>query len=236
MRPMIGLTTFIESKGTSRYSSLCYTYIDAIIRAGGIPVLIPITEDKECLIKYADAVDGIIFTGGEDVSPLYFGENPIKEIGSISCERDACEMFLFKEAYDLDMPILGICRGSQLINVALGGSLYQDINAQLKDSLGHSPESGPSDQVYHMVKIEKDSKLYNIFENDTIAINSFHHQSVKELGKGLKAAAFSYDGIIEATESVEKGFVVGIQWHPEALAPKHPIFMKLFEEFISQCR
>ena len=236
MRPMIGLTTFVESKGTTRYSSLNYTYIDAIIQAGGIPVMIPIVEDRECLLKYMDVIDGIVFTGGEDVSPLYFGENPIKEIGSISQERDDCEMYLFKEAYELNMPILGICRGAQLMNVALGGSLYQDISAQVEDSLGHSSESGPSHQVHHMIRIEKDSKLYDIFENDRIAVNSFHHQSVKGLGKGLKASAFSYEGIIEAVESTEKGFVVGVQWHPEALVHKHPIFIKLFNEFIMQCK
>lgn len=236
MRPVIGLTTFIDAKGACRYNSVSYTYIDAIIQAGGVPVLIPLIEDRESLLKYIDIVDGIIFTGGEDVSPLHYGENPIKEIGVTSQERDACEMYLFKEAYDLNMPILGICRGSQLMNVVLGGNLYQDINAQVEGSLGHCPENGDSSQVHHMVRIEKDTKLYNIFENDSVAVNSFHHQSVKDLGKGLKAAAFSHEGIVEAIESMEKDFVVGVQWHPEALAPKHPIFMKLFDEFIKHCR
>lgn len=235
LRPIIGLTTFTESKGASRYNCLNSNYINAIVEAGGIPVIIPLVKDEESLLKYINIIDGLLFTGGEDISPLCYGENPIKEIGAIEHERDAYEMFLFKEAYDVNMPIMGICRGAQLINVALGGSLYQDIYSQIENSLGHSPKGGPIDQAHHMIRIENDSKLYNIFENETIAVNSFHHQSIKDLGKGLKATAHSYDGIIEAIESMERNFILGLQWHPEAMVPKHEIFTKLFDEFVKQC-
>lgn len=235
MRPIIGLTTFIESKGTSKYNCLNCNYINAIVEAGGTPVMIPLVGEEESLLKYMNIIDGILFTGGVDVSPLYYGENPIKDIGAIEQDRDAYEMFLFKEAYDVNMPIMGICRGIQLINVALGGSLYQDINSQIESSLGHNPKESPMNQVHHMIRIEKNSKLYDIFENETIAVNSFHHQSIKDLGKGLKVTAHSYDGIIEAVESMERDFVLGVQWHPEALVPKHETSKKLFNEFVKQC-
>ncbi|SHI54115.1 gamma-glutamyl-gamma-aminobutyrate hydrolase family protein [Lutispora thermophila] len=235
MRPIIGLTTFTESKGTSRYNCLNCNYVNAIVEAGGTPVMIPLVENKDTLLQYMNIIDGILFTGGEDVLPLYYGENPIKDIGAIEQERDDYEIFLFKEAYDANLPIMGICRGIQLINVALGGSLYQDINSQITGSLGHSPKGSPMNQVHHMIRIEKNSKLYDIFENETIAVNSFHHQSIKDLGKDLKVTAYSYDGIIEAVESIEKDFVLGVQWHPEALVPKHELFKKLFEEFVKRC-
>lgn len=235
MRPIIGLTTFIESKGTYSYNCLNSNYINAIVEAGGTPMMIPLIEDRESLLKYIDIIDGLLFTGGGDIAPLYFGENPIKELGTIEHERDGYEIFLFKEAYDLNMPIMGICRGVQLINVALGGSLYQDIYSQIEHSMGHNPKGSPMNQVHHMIRIEKDSKLYDIFGNENIAVNSFHHQAIKDLGKGLKVTAYSYDGIIEAVESVEKDFVLGVQWHPEALVPKHELFARLFDEFVRQC-
>lgn len=235
MKPIIGLTVSGERKGQSEYNSLNCTYINAILEAGGVPLLIPMIADRDILARYINIVDGIIFTGGGDISPLYYGENPIKELGEVDERRDSYEMALFMEAYPTNMPILGICRGCQLINVALGGTLYQDINSQIEGSYGHMSKNSATDQVYHMIRIEKESKLYDIFGNDTIAVNSYHHQSVKDLGDGLKATAYSYDGIIEAFESIKKDYIIGVQWHPEAMVPKRALFTKLFEDFIKQC-
>jgi len=235
MKPIIGLTTFGEYKARAVYNSLNSTYINAIVEGGGAPLLIPMVEDRGVLAKYMNVIDGIIFTGGEDISPLYYGENPIKELGGTDESRDSYEMALFMEAYRINMPILGICRGCQLINVALGGSLYQDVNSQIEGSLGHSSKGDDISQAHHMIRIEKDSKLYDIFGNETIAVNSFHHQAIKKMGDGLKATAYSYDGIIEAIESVKKDYIIGVQWHPEAMLPKRVIFAKLFEEFVKQC-
>lgn len=238
MRPIIGLTTFSETNGkNSTFNSINYNYIRSVLMAGGTPILIPVTSCDECIEDYIKLVDGIIFTGGEDLSPLYYGENPIKEINSICAERDEYELKLFKKVYGTNLPILGICRGMQLINVALKGTLYQDINVQIPNSLGHSPKDIKSDVLYHSVKIEKNSILFNIFEDYDIKVNSFHHQSVKELGEALKVSAFSQDGIIEAMENASPNSqcIIGVQWHPEGLVVRHEKFLELFNYFVERC-
>ncbi len=238
MRPIIGLTTFSETNEKNiTFNSLNYNYIRAVIMAGGTPVLIPVTGCDECIEDYIKLVDGIIFTGGVDLAPLYYGENPIKEVHSISAERDEYELKLFKKVYNAYIPILGVCRGMQLINVALNGTLYQDINAQLPNSLGHYPEDTRADVLYHSVKLEEDSIPFKIFKTHDIKVNSTHHQSVKDLGKGLKASAYSQDGIIEAMESISTDgqFILGVQWHPEALVVKYEEFLEMFKYFVKKC-
>lgn len=235
MKPVIGVTTFIDDKANNKLSSLNYNYINSIILAGGIPVLIPIIEDEEDINRFTDIVDGILFTGGGDISPLYFGENPTGKINSISTRRDFIELKLFKKAWEKNMPMLGICRGLQLINVALGGTLYQDIDSQFEGVLGHHPNDILRDELYHTVKLKEGSSLFDIFKTDEIGVNSFHHQAIKQLGKGLTISALSCEGIIEGVEANDKRFVVGVQWHPEALTVRYPEFQKLFYAFINSC-
>jgi putative glutamine amidotransferase len=230
MKPIIGVTTFLSE--SSKYSSVNKFYIDSVHAAGGLPVNIPIIADEQSYDEYIDLVDGILFTGGNDIAPYYYGENPVRELQSMSSIRDEYEFSLFHSAYGKSLPILGICRGIQLINVALEGSLYQDINSQCPGSLGHYPAHTAPDELYHSVQINKDTKLYDIFGEERIYTNSFHHQSVKQLGKNLVATAFSADGIVEAVESTEDRFLLGVQWHPEAMAKRHPRFLKLFREFV----
>lgn len=234
MKPVIGITTFCENRSGRIMSSLNYNYVKSVYNAGGIPVLIPVIASREDAANYVDAIDGILFSGGNDISPMLYGENPIKEVVSISDDRDMCEFELFKEAMDRDMPVLGICRGVQLINAASGGSLYQDIHVQLGNVLGHSPGETMPDNLYHTVKLDKNSKLYDIFNKEEMRVNSFHHQAVKEVAQGFKANAKSPDGIIEGIESTEKTFVVGVQWHPEGLAEKHGEFLKLFKALVDE--
>lgn len=235
MKPVIGVTTFIDDKANNKLSSLNYNYINSIILAGGIPVLIPIIEDEEDINRFTDIVDGILFTGGGDISPLYFGENPTGKINSISTRRDFIELKLFKKAWEKNMPMLGICRGLQLINVALGGTLYQDIDSQFEGVLGHHPNDILRDELYHTVKLKEGSSLFDIFKTDEISVNSFHHQAIRELGKGLTISALSCEGIIEGVEAKDKRFVVGVQWHPEALTVRYPEFQKLFCAFVNSC-
>lgn len=238
MRPIIGLTTFIETNEKHRsFNSTNDNYIRSILMAGGTPVLIPVTTCDESLEDYIKLLDGIIFTGGGDLSPLYFGENPIRQINSISEERDEYELKLFKKAYNTNIPILGICRGMQLINVALKGTLYQDIYAQVPNALGHSPKNIEPHVLYHSVKIEKDSILFKIYEDYNINVNSYHHQSVKELGEGMKVSALSQDGIIEAMENASPNgqCIIGVQWHPEGLVAKHEEALELFNYFVEKC-
>jgi putative glutamine amidotransferase len=237
MRPSIGITTFCEDRPKKVYSSVPYNYLESVYMAGGIPVPLPIISDDEVIETYLGMLDGLLLTGGVDISPLMYGENPIKEVTGISIGRDEFEFKLFKKALEIDLPILGICRGMQLINAACGGTLFQDIYAQRKNTLGHDPYDTPYDTLYHSVRIEKGSKLYEIFEKTNIHVNSFHHQAVKDLGSDIRATAFSSDGIIEGIELDNKSFVVGVQWHPEGLTIKHPEFSSLFNRLVDEaCR
>ena len=234
MKPIIGLTSQFEYSVSRKFNKLNYTYIDAVVKGGGVPIILPILKNLDDLDKYLDSIDGIIFTGGEDISPLLFGENPIKEVDTICYDRDKIELELFKRAYNRGMPILGICRGLQLINVALGGTLYQDINRQLPNSLGHistyNIEGG-----YHSIDIIDDTILYDILGKEKINVNSQHHQSVKELGKNLRVNALSSDGIIEGIETTTGNFVLGVQFHPEAMIEETKEFINIFEYFILYC-
>lgn len=235
MKPVIGVTTFLNNQIKKSIISVNFNYANSILLAGGIPVLIPLITDKEKLSDYLKILDGIVFTGGEDVSPLKYGENPLNKIKMTADERDECEFTLFNGAYEMGIPVLGICRGAQLINVSLKGSLYQDINDQVEGSLGHSPFDNYADQLYHSVNILKDSKLYDIFKKDNIFVNSFHHQAVNKLGENLRISAISTDGIIEAFESTDDKFIMGIQWHPEGLTIKYPEFVGIFEALVKTC-
>ncbi|MFE1627599.1 gamma-glutamyl-gamma-aminobutyrate hydrolase family protein [Brevibacillus reuszeri] len=230
MRPIIGVTTFLSEQ--SKYSTVSRNYIDSIYAAGGLPVNIPIISNESNYEDYIDMLDGLLFTGGNDIAPYYFGENPVRELNSMSSIRDEYEFSLFKAAYEKNMPIFGICRGIQLINVAMDGSLYQDIYSQCPGTLGHSPEHTASDEFYHAVQIKVDTQLYEIFGEERIFTNSFHHQSVKQLGNNLIATAYSEDGIVEAIESTEDRFLLGVQWHPECMTKRHPMFLKLFRAFV----
>jgi len=230
MRPIIGITTFQEEK--NKYSCISNNYIYSISAAGGVPVCIPLVQSEEDYDYYINVIDGIVFPGGVDVAPKNYGEEPLKEVRDTSPTRDESELKLFARAYEKKLPILGICRGSQLINVALGGSLYQDINNQLSDAFGHSPSEAPGDELYHSVNIVNGSRLHAILGTDKLHVNSFHHQAVKGVGRSLTAAAYSNDNIIEATESTEDRFLLGIQWHPECLTIRYPLFLKLFRSLV----
>lgn len=230
MKPIIGITTFeSEEKGYHRIKS---NYINSVFAAGGIPINIPIIHEEKDYDAYLDILDGIIFTGGLDVSPLSYNENPLKEINSTSSIRDKYEMGLFKKAYERKLPILGICRGLQVANVVLGGSLYQDIYVQVPGVLGHQPDDMPNDEFYHSINIKKDTKLFNIFRSEKVFVNSLHHQAIKELGEGLVIAALSEDGIIEAVEPTDDRFLIGLQFHPEDLTKKYEEFLNIFKELV----
>ncbi len=216
------------------YTSVSSNYVDSVRLAGGIPLMLPMVGEKEVLKGYLDVIDGLLITGGDEgVNPQLYGENPVKELECICLERDDYETYLFTSALEYGMPILGICRGMQLMNVAAGGSLYQDIFTQIKDSLGHLPKQMPVDALYHKVLLQENSILKEVFETSELMVNSFHHQAVKKLAVSFKASALSLDNIIEAIEHQDHCFAVGVQWHPEDLAKKHSHFLKLFESFVA---
>lgn len=231
-KPMIGLTTY--NRESRKYCVVSVDYVNSTFAAGGLPVSIPTIEKDEDFDSYIDMLDGILFTGGADIHPRYFNEEPPKEVNQLEPYRDKCELELFKRAYNRKMPILGICRGAQLINVALGGSLYQDINRQLPDTYGHNPKEAFGYDLFHSVDILDDTRLYDIFKEKNIYVNSFHHQSIKDLGKNLKIAALAKDNVIEGIESTDDRYLIGVQWHPEILTEKHPEFLELFKDFVQE--
>jgi putative glutamine amidotransferase len=234
LRPVIGITVFNENKPKKMYSSISSNYVRSVYMAGGLPVLIPIMEDKEYTANYIDIIDGLVLTGGEDVLPILYGENPLKEVNSVDPQRDNHEYNLFLEAVAKDMPVLGICRGIQLMNIALGGTLYQDIYKQFDNAFGHNPGDVPVDSLHHSIKLEEKSILYDIFRKKELNVNSRHHQAVKDLGKNLRVTALSDDGIVEGIESMDNRFIVGVQWHPEDLVVKYPEFLGLFMALVNE--
>ena len=214
-------------------------YLSAVIAAGGIPVLLPLGLDDLRLLRALDCADGLLLAGGEDVAAELFGEQPHPKLGKVDAERDAAEMALAKRALEMGMPLLAVCRGIQTLNVAAGGTLYQDIPSQLPDALKHHcfyPEY-PRDHIAHTVEIEPGSRLAAIVGQDgtlpyRVTVNSLHHQSIKDLGAGLRIVAQAPDGIIEAAEGEGSAWVVAVQWHPEELAPTRADMSALFRAFV----
>lgn len=237
MRPIIGITTFVLNQPQKSYTAVSSNYSISITKAGGTPLLLPMIYDAEVLEGYLQVIDGLLITGGDEgVNPQLYGENPVKELDCICPERDECECHLFRKALEQELPVLGVCRGMQLMNVAAGGSLYQDIFTQVQDSLGHQPKQMPVDELYHKVILAGGSRIQKIFDSDELMVNSFHHQAVKKIAESFKATATSQDMIVEAIEHRHHPFAVGIQWHPEDLTVRHAHFLKLFEAFVAAAK
>ncbi|SDZ78375.1 putative glutamine amidotransferase [Desulfuromusa kysingii] len=233
MKPMIGITTSTVQKHHRPYNQVTQYYDHSVEISGGLPVLIPILRDNNLAKDLATKLDGLIISGGdEDINPEAYGEIQCQCACQINKERDAWEFSLYRQFKQAGKPILGICRGTQIINVFEGGSLYQNLCNQVKDCTNHYTKNKLMCELYHDIKIIPKSKLYEIFAMDTLTTNSFHNQAVKEIAPGFIASAHSDDGIIEAIESETAPFIIGIQAHPEALTDAHPHFIKLFKAFI----
>lgn len=236
-RPVIGIT----GNYADQTCTLAEGYYQSVLNAGGIPVIIPpryVEEGDDCsdLSGVLDNIDGIVFSGGGDPNPLLFGEEPVVQLHGITPERDLQELKLVRMAYDRQIPMLGICKGIQMINAALGGTLYQDIHSQ-KDGGVWVKHSQDEDRRFpsHTVKIENDTLLHKLFGKDTLQVNSFHHQACKDIAPCLRLSAISPDGIIEAIESNEYKSILGVQWHPETFVLRNsdemmPIFHWLIAE------
>lgn len=210
-------------------------YVTSIILAGGTPIIIPITDEKKALLETLDIVDGIVFTGGSDVNPKLYGEDTRTETEDIVDLRDSQEILLIKEAIKRDLPFIGICRGIQIINVAEGGSLYQDIKQQLNKEINHARFDIPRD-IIHKVDIKQGTLLSKIIGKISIEVNSRHHQAVKELPSNMQVSAISEDGIIEGIEYTDgtKGFAV--QWHPESMLDKTEESLEIYKWLVDEAK
>ena len=209
--PIIGLTgNFRDGDCT-----LAEGYYQSVLKAGGTPFILPPFEETDALIQALESIDGLLLTGGADINPLYLNEEPIKELHGINPRRDYQELMLTKLAADRQIPILGICRGIQTLMAALGGTLYQDIHSQMEGTRIKHDQDLDRSYASHTVTIEKDTLLHRLFQTDTLAVNSFHHQAVKGVAPGFQVCAYSSDGVIEAVESTAYKSVLGVQWHPE---------------------
>lgn len=224
----------INTPENERQFNINRDYLEAVERAGALPLMIPITADAAEQAAAIDAVDGLLLTGGADVDPASYGEQTQPFCGRIVPERDACEIVLCRLALAQDKPVLAVCRGHQIFNVALGGTLYQDIAAQYGTELTHPVNDRPAEPV-HEVRTEEGSTLRRITGMATLRVNSRHHQAVKDLGKGLAVNARATDGLIEGIELPGKRFAVGVQWHPESLASCRPEAQAIFSAFVAAC-
>ena len=236
--------TFFEDTPTGVYGLNC-TYMDWVARAGGIPVMlhhengIPVMPHHEDgLNYYADALahaDGVLFPGGPDLDPEHWNELPIPQCGRIDPVRDCTEKLLFDAAIAANLPMLGICRGMQVLNVFLGGSLYQDIGAQFGKNVGHS-QGCSGDIATHEISLVEGTPLRDIAGSGTVRVNTFHHQAVRELGLGLTAMAHAEDGIIEAFCASTHPFLWGMQFHPEKMEAHNTLSRGIFAAFMAACR
>lgn len=237
-KPIIGISgsiTVVENGLFAGYKRSCVSqsYVESVIESGGIPYIIPFNTDTSVTIEQIKNVDALILSGGHDVFPLIYGEEPKKSLGQTFPERDYFDITLMKYAIELNKPILGICRGHQIINVGNGGSLYQDISYNKELYVKHSQETKYNIPT-HTITIEEGSFLEDVYGGTKGVVNSFHHQIINKLADGFKATAYSKDGGIEAIEKIDENhFILGIQWHPEMMNISDEFSKKLFQKFLN---
>ncbi len=212
-QPLIG----ISCSHPNDYSSARMTYTESVIRAGGTPVLIPITTDSVILADIVNRLDGIILIGGADIHPSYYNEEPIEQLGEVDSIRDIYDIALIHLAARRNLPMLGICRGEQLINVAFGGTLYQDIPAQYPDTTVRHNQKEPSSVPTHLVNLLPGSAIAQLTGQTRLFTNTHHHQAVKQVAPGFRITAWATDSIPEAIEGMDGRPIWGVQFHPEAL-------------------
>ena len=217
--PLIGLPTLAIPPGPKppRFG-INQSYVRALTAAGCAPVLIPLLDDDERLRAIYDRLDGIVFPGGADIAPQEYREEPIGDLNVVEAPRDRTELTLARWAFADDLPTLGICRGQQVLNVALGGTLWQDLRHQGVTPVEHSDADGRArTALMHRVRLDPDSRLAQLIDETTVEVNSLHHQAVKTVAPQLKVTGTSEDGVIESLESDDRRFLIAVQWHPEEI-------------------
>lgn len=211
-----------------------HDYILSVLGAGGVPFILPFNEKESIVSQLVQHMDGLILTGGDDISPLFYNEEPTQKIGPIFPERDRFDFLLLNEAMKKNIPILGICRGHQIINVYFGGSLYQDLSYDKNCTIKHAQNQRP-ELPTHTVEIEEDSRLHRILNRTEWRTNSHHHQTIHQVGKGLRVTAHTKDGTIEGLEHTSYPYLVSYQFHPEMMQGTDKEAQLLFKDFINAC-
>lgn len=228
MKPKIGIVVcgFIENR-----QFVTNAYIQSVRYSGGLPIILPLIRSDSAIREYSTLCDGFLFCGGNDITPLLFGQEPKTGIGKTNITLDLFQIRLMKEALKTRKPIFAICRGMQVYNVACGGTIYQDISLQPGNPMNHMQQSQNRSEVSHKITTEKGSQLRS-YVGAQMFVNSFHHQTVEKVGKDLAVCAQTADGTIEAVEMPSHPFAIGVQWHPECMYRSSPEMRELFSEFI----
>ncbi len=232
--PLIGITAGNDPRTPGQYV-IRWDYVRSIEQAGGIPVILA-PSGAALHSRLTTRLDGLLLTGGVDIEPSAYGEPFHPSVTRISPERDEFEFKLTKTALQQRMPILAVCRGLQVLNVVMGGSLVQDIPTMIGPQISHDNSKRQRHELAHQVILKTESRLYEILKMEKLWVNSFHHQSAKTLGHDLIPVAWADDGVIEALELPDSQFVVGVQWHPESFWNQDGEFLALFESFIAAAR
>ena len=231
MKPLIGMLAEVDDEQNTK---LKYSYTKAIENSGGTPLILPYTENAETIDRFIELCDGFVFTGGVDISPERYGESKSELCGKPQLYRDELEFSFFAKVIKTEKPILGICRGMQFINVALGGTLYQDIPTEYKTDIKHRRNEGEED-ITHQINVYPDSPLGALTKENRMIANSFHHQAIKKPGKGLEIMAMADDGIVEAVYINGSRYLRAYQWHPERLIDTDENNKLIFDDFINAC-
>ncbi len=231
-KPIIGVVPLVDIARESYW--MLPGYMRGVEAAGGLPLMLPLTEIEGDIARFADEMDGFLFTGGQDVSPSVYGEERRLCCGEICPERDAMEAALLKAALERNKPALGICRGLQFINAALGGTLYQDLGEQHGSTLAHH-QMPPYNKPAHKVTIARDTPLFELLGVKELPVNSLHHQGIKGLAPALSVMARAEDGLIEAVYMKSRAFLWAVQWHPEYAFETDRPGAKIFSAFVSAC-
>ncbi len=240
IKPIIGIpcATLLDKDWCPPILGHRQSYIDAIVQAGGVPLLLPLVAQEDVLRMFYEGIDGLLLAGGGDVEPHHYGEVPHPRLGTLEPLRDVVELPLTRWAAADGKPILAICRGIQVLNVALGGTLYQDIPAQINTDICHERSYELQDWTYmaHPVYLEPDSRLAALLGTSELLTNSLHHQAIKDLAPDLRVVGRAPDGVIEAVESINGQFMLGVQCHPEAVqATFDPRWSAMFASFVAHC-
>jgi putative glutamine amidotransferase len=233
-KKLVGITTSrIPKKNGGLAHQMSETYILALQASGLIPLVIPATLDEEALRAVYERVDGIVLSGGGDVAPHHYGHIPEGMETAVDEDRDRIEELLIRWSIAADRPLLGICRGSQIMNVTLGGSLIADIPSMVEGAVTHRMDDHPNGRklLLHTVEVQGDTRLAQILGSGRVGVNSIHHQAIDRLGQGLRITAYAPDGVIEAIELPEARFFLGVQWHPEEIVQDRADMQALFRTF-----